>query len=64
MALAARLTAFIEQNAAVPAGLPISIAVLPPIDRLLDSVTLASSSTLPWADQQDLARRLNKGCSA
>jgi hypothetical protein len=64
VALAARLSAFIEQNAAAPAGLPTTIAVVPPIERMLDSVTLASSSTLPWADQQDLARKLNKGCSA
>ena len=61
VAMAAQLSAFIEQNSSVPAGLPTTIAVVPPIERMLDSVTLASSSTLPWADQQDLARKLNKG---
>ena len=61
VAMAAQLSAFIEQNAAAPVGMPTTIAVIPPIERMLDSVTLASSSTLPWADQQDLARKLNKG---
>ena len=57
--LAARLSAFIEQNAATTPDA--TMGVLPPIDKMLDSVTLALSSSLPWADQQDLARKLNKG---